>query len=164
MSLPCLSHWQRICGLAGLKIKDLTLEAIRQALLRANEVNFRALAPHRRAFVRYDDPTAADDGNQDKASISDASDLPWELSRGASNLIESLNDDKLSTSEGPFPRKTASPRKRSKKETSREESGENEADEQNEHEEAYVDWTPEEALSSKQEMRECLFDIQELLA
>jgi len=71
---------------------------------------------------------------------------------------------KSSTSEGPFPRKTASPRKRSKKETSREESGENKADQENEHEEAYTDWIPEEALLSKQEMRESLFDIQELLA
>jgi len=48
----------------GLKIKDLTLEAIRQEILQADEINFRALAPHHRALGRYDDPTAADDGNQ----------------------------------------------------------------------------------------------------
>jgi len=81
------------------------------------------LAPPRRITVRYEGLTAAD-GNRDKASINKASDLPWELSGGASNLTESFEDDKSSISEGPFPQKTASPRKRSKKETSREESGE----------------------------------------
>jgi len=90
--------------------------------------------------------------------------LPWELSRGASNLIESLEDDKSSTSEGPFPRKTASPRKRSKKEIPQKESDKKEADEEKKHEKIYADWIPEEALLSKQEMRECMFDIQELLA
>jgi len=90
--------------------------------------------------------------------------LPWELSRGTSNLIESLQDDKSSTSEGPFARKTASPRKRSKKEIPRKESDKDKADEQKKHEEVNADWIPEEALLSKPEMRECLFDIQELLA
>ena len=120
-------------------------------------------APPRRITIRYEDLTAVDDGNQDKASISDASDLPWESSRGANNPSESLEDDTSSTSEGPLPRKTASPRKRSKKETPRKESDKNEADEEK-HEEVNADWIPEEALLSKQEMRECLFEIKELLA
>jgi len=83
------------------------------------------------------------------------------IKRGTSNLIESLEDDKSSTSEGLFPRKTASSRKKSKKEIPRKESDKNEADEEKKHEEVNADWIPEEALLSKQEMRECLFDIQD---
>jgi len=94
------------------------------------------LAPPRRITMRYEDLTAADDGNQDKASISNASDLPLELSRGTSNLIESLEDNTSSTCEGPFRQKTASPRKRSKKEIPRKESDKNEADEEK-HEEVH---------------------------
>ena len=108
-------------------------------------------------FTNIDEPT-------NQASISDASDLPWELSRGTNNPIESLEDDTSSTSERPLSRKTASPRKRNKKETPRKESDKNETDEEKKHEEVNADWIPEEALSSKQEMRECLFDVQELLA
>jgi len=47
--------------------------------------------------------TAADDGNQDKAAISDASDLPWDLSRCVPNAVEA------------FYEKATSPRKRSRK-------------------------------------------------
>jgi len=90
--------------------------------------------------------------------------LPWELSRSTNNPIESLEDDTSSTSEGPLPRKTAKPRKRSKKETLRKESDKNETDEEKKHEEVNADCIPEEALLSKQETRDCLFDIQELLA
>jgi len=64
-----------------LKVKDLNLEAIRQALLRADKVNLRGLGPPHRITVHYEDLTAADDGNQDKTAISDARDLQWDLSR-----------------------------------------------------------------------------------
>jgi len=135
----------------GLKIKDLTLEAIRQALIRADEVNLRMFAPHHRVPIRYDDPTTADDENQDKASASDASDLPWELSRCTINPTESLNGNKPSNNEGHISRKTTSPWKRSKKETSREEGSESEANEENECEEGNADWTSEELLELRQE-------------
>ena len=53
----------------ALQVKDLNLEAIRQALLRADDVNLRIVGPPHRITVRYEDLTAADDGNQDKAAI-----------------------------------------------------------------------------------------------
>jgi len=59
-----------------LQVKEINLETIRQALIRADEVNLRMSAPPRPITMRYEDLTAADDGNQDKASTSDASDLP----------------------------------------------------------------------------------------
>jgi len=37
--------------------------------------------------------TAADDGNQDKVAISDASDLPWDLSRCVPNAVETFHDN-----------------------------------------------------------------------
>jgi len=51
------------------------------------------LAPPRRITMRYEDLTAADDGNQDKAAISDASDLPWDLSRCVTNAVENFHDN-----------------------------------------------------------------------
>jgi len=39
--------------------------------------------------------TAADDGNQDKAAISDASDLPGDLSRCVPNAVETSHENKL---------------------------------------------------------------------
>jgi len=48
------------------------------------------LAPPRRITMRYEDLTAADDGKQDKADISDSSDLPWDLSHCVTNAVENL--------------------------------------------------------------------------
>jgi len=42
-------------------------------LISADDVNLRMLAQPRRITMRYEDLTAADDGNQDKAAISDVS-------------------------------------------------------------------------------------------
>jgi len=78
-----------------LQVKDLNLEAIRQALLRADDVNLRILGPPHRIPVRYEDLTAADDGNQDKAAINDASDLPWDLSRCVPNAVEIFHENNL---------------------------------------------------------------------
>jgi len=50
------------------RLKDLSLEVIRQALLKADEANLIALAPYQAFPTYYDDPVAADDGNCDKAS------------------------------------------------------------------------------------------------
>jgi len=110
--------------------------------------------------MRYDDLTAADDGNQDKASVSDASDLPWELSRCATNPTEPLSGNRSSSNEKRASREKASPRKRTKTETPPEGSSE---DEETEREEGNADWTPEELLEVEQEKGECLFDLQELL-
>ena len=63
----------------GVKIKDLNREVIRQAFIGAEEVNLPMLTQLCRLPIRFDDSTAASDGNTDKASVCDASDLPWEL-------------------------------------------------------------------------------------
>jgi len=112
-----------------LQVKDLNLEAIRQALLRADDVNLRIVAPPHRVTVRYEDLTAADDGNQDKAAISDASDLPWDLSRCATNAVESFHENKPSNSEGRSSREASSPCKKSKSERIQKEGSDDEADE-----------------------------------
>ena len=97
-----------------LQVKDLKLEAIHQALRRADDVNLRVLGPPHRITVRYEDLTAADDGNQDKAAISDASDLPWDLSRCVPNAVEAFHEHNLLSEERRPPRKAISPRKRSR--------------------------------------------------
>ena len=88
-------------------------------MINADDVNLRMLAPPRRITMRYEDLTAADDGNQDKAAISDASDLPWDLSRCVTNTVET------------FYEKTTSPRKRSRNGYVSEASNEHEADKGN---------------------------------
>jgi len=72
----------------GARVKDLNLEVIRQALLKADEVNLVMLAPYQRFPMHYDDPVAADDGNCNKASISNAYDLAWELGRSTNNEVK----------------------------------------------------------------------------
>jgi len=44
----------------GLQVKEINLETIRQALIRADDVNLRMLAPPRRITMRYEDLTAAE--------------------------------------------------------------------------------------------------------
>ena len=78
---------------ANLEVKDLNMEAIRQALLRADDVNLGVLGPPHRITVRYEGLTAADDGNQDKATISDASDLPCDLSRCVPNAVKTSHEN-----------------------------------------------------------------------
>jgi len=95
-------------------VKDLNLEAIRQSLLRADDVNLRSLRLPHRVTVCYEDLTAADDGNQDKAALSDASDLPWDLSRCVPNTVEISHENKLLNEEKRPPRKALLPRKRSR--------------------------------------------------
>jgi len=85
---------------ANLQVKDLNLEAIRQALLRADDVNLRVLGPPHQITVCYEDLTAADDGNQDKTAISDASDLPWDLSRCGPNAVETFHENNLLNEDG----------------------------------------------------------------
>jgi len=98
---------------ANLQVKDLNLEAIRQALLRVDDVNLRVLGPPHRT-VCHEDLTAADDGNQDKAALSDASDLPWDLSRCVPNAVEISHENKFLNEEKRPPRKALLPRKRSR--------------------------------------------------
>ena len=83
-------------------------------MILAEDVNLQVLGPPHRITVRYEDLTAADDGNQDKAAISDASDLPWDLSRCMPNAVETSHENKLLNEERRPPRKAISPRKRSK--------------------------------------------------
>ena len=99
---------------ANLRVKDLNLEAIRQALLRADDVNLRSLGPPHRITVCYEDLTAADDGNQDKATLSDASDLPWGLSRCVPNAVEISHENKPPNEEKRPLRKALLSRKRSR--------------------------------------------------
>jgi len=79
--------------------------------------------------------TAADDGNQDKAAISDASDLPWDLSRCGPNAVEAFHENNLLNEERRPPRKAISPRKRSRNGCMSEGNSEYEADRGNEREE-----------------------------
>jgi len=83
-------------------------------LIRANDVNLRSLGPPHRITVCYEDLTAADDGNQDKAALSDASDLPRDLSRCVPNAVETSPENKLLNEERRPPRKAISPRKRNR--------------------------------------------------
>ena len=99
---------------ADLQVKNLNLEAIRQALWRADDVNLRALGPPHRIIAHYEDLTAADDGNQDKAAISDANDLAWDLIRCVKIAVETSHENKLINEERRPPRKAISPRKRSR--------------------------------------------------
>jgi len=135
----------------ALQVKDLNLEAIRQALLRADDVNLRIVGPPHCITVHYEDLTAADDRNQDKAAISDASDLPWDLSRCMSNAVEA------------FQEKTTSPRKRSRNGCMSEASDEHEADKGNGREEKGIDWPDEELLEPRPIKSESMFDLEELI-
>ena len=91
MPQPLVAHiWP-----ANLQVKDLNLDAMSQALLRADDANLRVLGPPHRITVRYEDLTVADDGNLDKAAISDVSDLPWDLSRCVPNAVETSHENKL---------------------------------------------------------------------
>jgi len=143
----------------GLRVKEINLETIRQALLRAGDINLHMLAPPRRITMRYEDLTAADDGNQDKASISNASDLPWDLSRCATNAVESFHENKPANNERRISRKASSPCKRSKSERIPEEDSD---DEGNEREEGDAVWATAELL--EQTKKERLFNFQELFA
>jgi len=144
----------------NLQVKDLNLEAIRQALLRADDVNLRVLGPPHRITVRYEDLTAADDRNQDKAAISDASDLPWDLSRCVPNAVETSHENKLLNDERRSPRKAISPRKRSR----------NgyipkgyKVDGRNDREEKGIAWADEELMESRPIKNEPTFDLEEFI-
>jgi len=136
---------------ADLQMKDLNLEAIRQALLRADDVNLRALGPPHRIIVQYEDLTAAEYGNQDKAAISDASDLAWDLSRCVPNAIENSRENKFIHEEKRPPRKAISPRKRSRymAEDNKEEKG--------------TAWIDEELMESKPIKNKLTFDLEEFI-
>jgi len=143
-----------------LQVKDLNLEAIRQALLRADDVNLRVLGSPHRITVRYEDLTAADDGNQDKAAISDASDIPWDLSRCVPNAVEAFHENNLLKGERRPPRKAISPRKRSRNGYMPEGY---EADGGNEREEKGITWADEELMESRPIKSEPTFDMEELI-
>ena len=142
----------------ALQVKDLNLEAIRQALLRADDVNLRIATPPYRVTVRYEDLTAADDGNQDKAAISDASDLPWDLSRCIPNATEAFHENNLPNEEKRTPRKATSPRKRSRNGYTAEGSSVHEVDRRDEREEKGIAWPDEELLKSGPIKSEPIFD------
>jgi len=134
-------------------VKDLNLEAIRQALLRADDVNLRSLGPPHRNTVCYEDLTAADDGNQDKAALSDGSDLPWDLSRCVPNAVETSHENKLLNEERRPPRKAISPRKRSR----------NGCILENDKEEKGIAWADEELMESRPIKNELTFDLEEFI-
>jgi len=113
--------------------------------------------------MRYEDLTAADDGNQDKASISDASDLPSDLSRCVPNAIETFHENKLQNDEKRASRKTTSPRKRSRNSCMSGENSEAEADKRSEKEERSMAWPAGELLEPDPIKSEQLFDLEELI-
>ena len=144
---------------ANLQVKDLNLEAIRQALLRADDVNLRSLGPPHRITVCYEDLTAADDGNQDKAALSDASDLPWDLSRCVPDAVETSHENKLLNEERRPPRKAISPRKRSRNGYITEGY---EVDGGNDKEKG-IGWADEELVESRPIKNEPTFDLEEFI-
>jgi len=143
---------------ATLQVKDLNLEAIRQALSRADDVNLRILGPPHRITVCYEDLTAADDGNQDKAAINDASDLPWDLSRCGPNAVEIFHENKLLNEDKRTSREAISPRKRSRNEYIPEGY---ETDGRNE--EKGIAWAEEELMESRPIKNEPTFDLEDLI-
>jgi len=145
----------------ALHVKNLNLEAIRQAVLRADDVNLRIVGPPHQISVRYEDLTAADDVNQDKAAISDASDLPWDLSRCVPNATEAFHENNLPNEEKRTPRKTTSPHKRSRNGCMS--SSEHDADRRNEREEKGIAWPDEELLETGPMKSEPMFDLEELI-
>jgi len=146
-----------------LQVTDLSLEAIRQALLRADDVNLRIVAPPYRVAARYEDLTAADDGNQNKATVSDASDLPWDLSRCVPNATKASHENNLPNEEKRAPKKTTSLRKRSRNECVSEGRGDHEADRRNEIEEKDIAWSDEKLLELGPRKSEPMFDLEELI-
>ena len=145
---------------ANLLVKDRNLEAIRQALLRADNVNLWVLGPPHRITVCYEDLTAADGGNQDKAAISDTSDLSWDLSCCAPNAVETFHENKLLNEDGRPPRKAISPRKRSRNGYMPERY---EVDGGNDREEKGIAWADEELMESRPIKNELTFDLEELI-
>jgi len=125
---------------------------IRQALISADDVNLRMLAPPRRITMRYEDLTAADDGNQDKAALSDASNLPWDLSRCVPNAVETSHENKLLNEERRPLRKAISPRKRSR----------NGYIPENDKEKG-IAWVDEELTESRPIKNELTFDLEEFI-
>jgi len=131
-------------------------------LIRADDVNLRVLGPPHRITVRYEDLTAADDGNQDKAAISDASDLPWDLSRCGLNAVEAFHENNLLNEERRPARKAISPR-RSRNGCMSEANSEYEADRGNEREEKSIAWADEELMESRPIKNEPTFDLEEFI-
>ena len=104
--------------------------------------------------------TAADDGNQDKAAISDASDLAWDLSRCVPNTVETFHDNNFLNEERRPPGKAISPRKRSRNGYMPEGY---EVDGGNDREEKGIAWADEELMESRPVKNEPTFDLEELI-
>jgi len=118
------------------RVKDVNLEVIWQALLKADEANLIALALYQAFPMYYDDPVAADDGICDKASLSNAEDLPWELRRSKNNVHKPQDNIEMvqaaprkENPESRAPEKIESPSKRIRQETRQGSDGESEAEE-----------------------------------
>jgi len=97
--------------------------------------------------------TAADDGNQDKAALSDASALPWDLSRCVPNAVEISPVNKLLTEEKRPPRKTLWPCKRSRIEYTSE----------NDKEEKGIPGANGELMESRPIKNELTFDLEDFI-
>ena len=104
--------------------------------------------------------TAADDGIQDKAAISDASDLPWDLSRCGPNAVEAFRENILLNEERRPPRKEISPRRRSRNGYIPDGY---EVDGGNEREEKGIAWADEELMESRPIKNEPTFELEELI-
>ena len=160
----CLKRWPPTYGPKGSRSKEINLETIRQALIRADDVNLRMLAPPPRITMRYEDLTAADDGNQDKASISDASDLPWDLSRCTPNAVEASQENNRQNNERRTPGKTATSRKRHRNEPAPRENAECSTNRKNEREEKGAMGHDGEPLEMESDKNETLFNFEEFIA
>ena len=128
-------------------------------MIRADDVNLRVLGPPHRITARYEDLTAADDGSQDKAAISDASDLPWDLSRCVPNAVENFHDNNFLNEERRPPGKAISPRKRSRNGYITEGY---EVDGGNDKEKG-IGWADEELVESRPIKNEPTFDLEEFI-
>jgi len=95
------------------KVSDITLDIIRQALDKADEVNLKIQAPYKRFPSSYGEPVTVSDGNIDKAVTNDAADLPSELLRSTQGQMENAACPKGSDE---FVSKVESPTKRVKQE------------------------------------------------
>jgi len=146
------------------KVKDLNLEVMRQALLKADQANLRTLAPYQAFPMYYDDPVPADDGNCDKASVSSAEDLPWELIRSVDGVTKQRDADNAQKLENRLPEKIESRSKRIRQETKQEKARESEAEEIQGTEKAEASNELDKQPSIDHCKSECIFSIEEWLA
>jgi len=143
-------------------VKDLNLEVIRQALLKADDANLVTLAPYQAFPMYFDDTVAADDANCDKASLRNA--RRSELMRSTDSVHKQQdNNGKAKNLESRVPEAIESPSKRIRQETRRESDGESEAEEIQEVEKAQSSNASDGQPSVEHWKNECILSIEEWL-